>query len=178
MSEPTDIVLRFAYPPPPSTDIRTFRVYQVIAGSESETSGELELYKFLHPATGHGPGITTYHRKNMITLLFDTAGQIEWTSNTSATAYIGADEVSVKDLRRVKYASSQSRRFKVSGAEYKWKMSENGVDMFCIDSKEKHIATWTQETQLLKVAPRAGTMLDRLVVTCFLNTWFKQLGKW
>ncbi|KAH7920276.1 hypothetical protein BV22DRAFT_814079 [Leucogyrophana mollusca] len=170
----SDIVLRFVYPISSNADIRTFRVYQVIEGS----TGELELYKFLHPMTGLATGITTYHRKNLITLVFETAGQIEWTSNTNATVYFGIDEVPVKDLRKVKNATSQSRRFKVAGSEYKWKISENGTDMFCIDSKDKHIANWSQDTQILSVAPRAETMLDRIVVTCLLNLWFKQLGRW
>jgi hypothetical protein len=38
----TDFILRFIYPRAPSTsDIRTFRVYEVVAGS----SAEVELYR-------------------------------------------------------------------------------------------------------------------------------------
>lgn len=48
----------------------------------------------------------------------------------------------------------------------------------CIDSKDKHVAVWTAEDRKLKVAPRCVAILDRIVVTCFLNLWFKSLGKW
>lgn len=48
----------------------------------------------------------------------------------------------------------------------------------CIDSKEKHVAAWSEDDRTLKVAPRCVTLLDRIVVTCFLNLWFKRLGKW
>lgn len=81
--------------------------------------------------------------------------------------------------------------------EYKWKLRENGTDMFvsvtflsawctrqrkrhvqCIDSKEKHVAVWSGEDRKLRVASRCKAILDRIVVTCFLNLWFKKLGRW
>ena len=81
--------------------------------------------------------------------------------------------------------------------EYKWKLRENGTDMFvsdsfgstschvqhecyaqCIDSRDKHVAVWSGENRRLQVAPRCIAILDRIVVTCFLNIWFKRLGQW
>ncbi|KIK90988.1 hypothetical protein PAXRUDRAFT_831215 [Paxillus rubicundulus Ve08.2h10] len=127
--------------------------------------------------TGNSIGTTTYHRKNLDTLIFETAGQIEWSSSSNATAWLGVDEVAVKDLRKIKNGS-QSRRFKVPGMEYKWKIGENGNDLFCIDSKDKHVAAWSADERVLRVAPRCVNILDRIVVTCFLNLWFKRLGRW
>ncbi|KAG2146647.1 hypothetical protein DEU56DRAFT_785634 [Suillus clintonianus] len=170
----TDMVFRFAQS---TDDTRTFRVYQVIGTGEHE---ELELYKFSHSMTGSSGGTTTYHRKNMNSLIFEAVGQISWNSNTIATTvYFGLEEVSVKDLRKVKNATSHSRRFK-SGADavYKWKISDNRTDLYCIDSQDKYIASWSNHEKILRVTPRASAMLDRLVVTCFLNVWFKRLGRW
>lgn len=48
----------------------------------------------------------------------------------------------------------------------------------CIDSQDKYIASWSNHERILRVTPRASAMLDRLVVTCFLNVWFKRLGRW
>jgi hypothetical protein len=43
--------------------------------------------------TGLATGVTTFHRKNMTTLVFETAGQIEWISNSNVTVHFGIDEV-------------------------------------------------------------------------------------
>ncbi|KAF8558998.1 hypothetical protein OG21DRAFT_1519378 [Imleria badia] len=169
----SDAVLRFVFSTDSSVDMRTFRVLQV----HDNTAEELELYKFSHPLTGHSTGTTTFHRKNLDTLIFETAGHVEWFSSFNATVWFGVDECSVKDLRKAKNGG-QSRRFKASGMEYKWKLRENGTDMFCIDSKDKHVAVWSGEDRKLKVAPRCVAILDRIVVTCFLNIWFKRLGRW
>ncbi|KAI9574967.1 hypothetical protein HD554DRAFT_135097 [Boletus coccyginus] len=169
----SDVVLRFVSNADSNADMRTFRVLQVL----DKASEGLEIYKFSHPLTGHSTGTTTFHRKNLGTLIFETAGYVEWFSSFNATVWFGVDECSVKDLRKVKN-SGQSRRFKASGMEYKWKLRENGTDMFCIDSKDKHVAAWYEEDSKLKVSPRCFAILDRIVVTCFLNLWFQRLGKW
>lgn len=81
--------------------------------------------------------------------------------------------------------------------EYKWRLGETGSDMSvsvtllsasyncqyerrvqCVDSRDKHVAVWSGDDRQLKVAPRCVAILDRIVVTCFLNLWFKRLGKW
>jgi hypothetical protein len=43
--------------------------------------------------TGLNTGVTTFHRKNPNTLIFETAGQIEWLSNSNANVQFGIDEV-------------------------------------------------------------------------------------
>ncbi|KAG2077596.1 hypothetical protein BDR04DRAFT_556298 [Suillus decipiens] len=174
MAAETDMVFRFVNP---TDEMRTFRVYQVIGTAAHE---ELELYRFSHSMTGSSGGTTTYQRKNMNSLIFETAGQISWSSNTNpSVVYFGLEDVSVRDLRKVKNATSQSRRFKSGvGAGYKWKVSDNRTDLYCIDSQDKYIASWSNYEKILRVTPRASAMLDRLVVTCFLNVWFKRLGRW
>ncbi|KAF8138175.1 hypothetical protein EV363DRAFT_1155660 [Boletus edulis] len=170
----TDIVLRFVLSTDSNVDMRTFRVLQVL-GNATE---ELEVYKFSHPLTGHSTGTTTFHRKNLDTAIFETAGHVEWFSSFNATVCFGVDECSVKDLRKTENGGHRSRRFKASGVEYKWKLGESGTDMLCIDSKDKHVAVWSGEDRKLTVAPRCAAILDRIVVTCFLNIWFKSLGRW
>jgi hypothetical protein len=44
--------------------------------------------------TGLTTGVTTIHRKNLATLVFEPAGSIEWASDTNATVYFGLEEVS------------------------------------------------------------------------------------
>ncbi|KDQ64744.1 hypothetical protein JAAARDRAFT_28384 [Jaapia argillacea MUCL 33604] len=170
-----DIVLRFVYQPPGSnSDIRTFRVHHLQEGSENY----FELYKFYHPITGMTSGSTTFHRKNRATLVWEPAGQIEWSSNSNAMIQFGIDEVSIRDLRRAKKSSSKSRRFKAGGSEYKWKVDDNGTDLFCVDSWGKVVATWSQEDLTLRVASQVEGILDRVVVTCLINLWIRQLGFW
>jgi len=166
----TDFILRFVYPRSPSTsDLRTFRVYEVVAGS----SAEVELYRFHHPMTGLTTSVTTIHRKNLATLVFEPAGSIEWSSDTNATVHFGLEEVPVRQLRKAKKSSSRSRRFKAGNSEYKWKIAENEADLFCVDSKGKTIASWSQQEDMLRVALRCEPILDRLVVSCMMNLWFK-----
>ena len=43
--------------------------------------------------TGHNIGVTTFYRKNLATLVFETAGHIEWLSDSNATVHFGIDEV-------------------------------------------------------------------------------------
>ncbi|KAI0921564.1 hypothetical protein AcW1_004503 [Taiwanofungus camphoratus] len=97
--------------------------------------------------------------------------------------------------RQATWVSSRSRRFKANNSEYKWKIAENGSDLFvcgfillqpadrltleqCVNARGKTIATWSQEGQILRVSRSAEGFLDRVVVTCFLNLWMKQLNLW
>ncbi|KAJ7276236.1 hypothetical protein B0H12DRAFT_1005313, partial [Mycena haematopus] len=140
------------------------------------------LDKFYHSVYGPSSGVTTFQRKNLTTNVWEPAGEISWTSNTNAIVHFGIDEVSMGDLRKPKKSSSQSRRFKAGGSEYKWKMTE-GSDLFvclpsCVDSRGKTVATWSQEETTLRVGAQAVHILDRVVVTCLLNLWIRQLGLW
>lgn len=47
-----------------------------------------------------------------------------------------------------------------------------------LTNRGKTIAMWTQEALILRVAERAEGFLDRVVVTCVLNLWFKRLNLW
>ncbi|KAG1715926.1 hypothetical protein ID866_1215 [Astraeus odoratus] len=154
--------------------MRSFQVYQVISNAPEQ----LEIYRFQHPTAGYTTPTTTYRRKNLNALMWENAGRIEWSSSTNATVWFGVDEVPLKELRKVKNSTSQSRRFKAVKEEYKWKIAENGNDLFCIDSKNKHVAAWSAEEKVLRVAPRYVTIIERIMITCFLNSWFKQLGRW
>jgi hypothetical protein len=49
--------------------------------------------KFYHPVTGLSIGVTTFFRKNPATNVYDTAGSIEWLSNTNAIVHFGINEV-------------------------------------------------------------------------------------
>ncbi|KAJ7904370.1 hypothetical protein B0H14DRAFT_3103205 [Mycena olivaceomarginata] len=158
-------VLRFSYPKP--EEIRTFRAYKQLEGGT-----ELELYEFYHSVYGPSSGVTTFQRKNLTTNVWEPAGEISWTSNSNATVHFGIDEVEKKSARKF-----PSRRFKAGGSEYKWKMSE-GDDLFCVDSRGKTVATWSQEETTLHVGVQAEQILDRMVVTCVLNLWVRQLGLW
>jgi len=170
----TDYVFHFIYPAAtPTNDMRTVQVKQVVEG----TVDEIDFYKFQHPVTGSISGVTTFYRMNMETQRWETAGQIEWSSNNSATVYFGIEKVSMRELRRPKKSSSHSRRFKAGGSEYKWKLMEDGL--VCISvSRSRTIATWTQSALSLRVAERGEPMLDRIVVTCFLNLWMKTRNMW
>lgn len=42
----------------------------------------------------------------------------------------------------------------------------------------KEVATWSQETQTLRVRANSADILDRLVVTCALNLYLNSLGQW
>ncbi|KAJ7499087.1 hypothetical protein FB451DRAFT_24977 [Mycena latifolia] len=165
--------LRFAYSN--SEEIRTFRAYKRIEGAGGAT--DLELYQFYHSSYGPSSGVTTFQRVNLNTSVWEPAGEISWTSNTNATVHFGIAEVSIRDLRKPKKSSSQSRRFKAGGSEYKWKMGE-GSDLFCVDSRGKTVATWSQDETTLHVGAQAEHILDRVVVTCLLNLWIRQLGLW
>ncbi|KAF8897360.1 hypothetical protein BD779DRAFT_1465568 [Infundibulicybe gibba] len=163
----SDIILRFTYSNRTNTDMRTFTVHRVILDGSSD---DIELYRFYHPITGLTTGDTTFYRRNMNTNVFEPAGQIQWMSDSNVTVGFGIDEVMV--LKR-------SRRFKAGGSEYKWRVSsENSADIYCIDSRGRTVTTWSQEELLLRVAPRVEAILDRIVVTCLLNMWYKDIGQW
>ncbi|KAJ6539177.1 hypothetical protein B0H19DRAFT_960293 [Mycena capillaripes] len=133
--------------------------------------------KFYHSSYGPSEGVTTFQRRNLATSVMEPAGEISWTSNSNATVHFGISEVNIRDLRKPKKSSSQSRRFKAGGSEYKWKMSE-GSDLFCVDSRGKTVARWSEEETTLSVGAQAEHILDRVVVTCLLNLWIRQLGLW
>lgn len=171
----TDIVLQFIYPQTADADTRTFQVKQIVEGSP----GTIDIYKFQHPNTGSNLGVTSIQRKNLATQRWEAAGHIEWTSDTNASVYFGGlERVNMRELRKLKKTSSKSRRFKADGSEYKWKIAENGHDIYCVSTRGKTVATWSQEQSTLRVADRAEDILDRIVVTCLLNTWMMRLGFW
>ncbi|EIM88220.1 uncharacterized protein STEHIDRAFT_155573 [Stereum hirsutum FP-91666 SS1] len=169
------LVLLFVSPlPETNPDPRTFTVFR----PTDDGSGPIELYKFYHPNSGLTFGSTTFHRKNMATAKWETAGEIDWTSATNATAHFGIEEVPMRELRKPKKADSKSRRFKASGSEYKWKKADNNKDLFCVDSRGKTVASWNQTALTLRVEKRVEPILDRIVVTCLLNTWMNRQGQW
>ncbi|KAF5388034.1 hypothetical protein D9615_000230 [Tricholomella constricta] len=168
-----DLIFHFVYSPGPNSDMRTFSVFRA-----TDKAGNLEIYKFYHPVTGMNIGMTNFYRQNLETTVFEPAGAIEWISNENATIQFGIEEISIRDLRKAKKSSSQSRRFKAGGSVYKWKIADNEVDLYCVDSWGRTIATWTQEQLQLSVAARVEDILDRLVVTCLLNLWIRHLGQW
>ncbi|KAH9943071.1 uncharacterized protein BXZ73DRAFT_97133 [Epithele typhae] len=174
MDPSTDIVLRYEYATltNPNAEPRTMQVRQIVEGAEPA-----DLYK----------------RKNAETSVWENAGQIEWSSNTSGAVYFGVErahaylgggrgQISIRELRKPKKPSSQSRRFKVNGTEYKWKLAENNTDMTCVSdslgARGKPLATWTDATRTLRVAERAEPFLDRVVVTCLLHVWFRRWNAW
>jgi hypothetical protein len=54
----------------------------------------------------------------------------------------------------------------------------NQLVVQCVDSRGKTVATWSQEETTLHVGVQAEQILDRMVVTCVLNLWVRQLGLW
>ncbi|KAJ7095216.1 hypothetical protein B0H15DRAFT_967117 [Mycena belliarum] len=173
------VTLRFAFTHP--DEMRTFRAYKRLDGPGA---AELELYQasdclpvFYHSSYGPSGGVTTFQRVNVATGVWEPAGEISWTSSSNATVHFGIAEVNIRDLRKRKKASSQSRRFKAGGSEYKWKMGE-GNDLFCVDARGKTVATWSHADTTLQVGAQAEQILDRVVVTCLLNLWIRHLGLW
>ncbi|KAF5370121.1 hypothetical protein D9758_001222 [Tetrapyrgos nigripes] len=169
--------LHFSFPDTDSSEnmSRTFKIYKVGDGA---TDASTELYRFHHPDTGLKTGLTTFHRQNLQTNIFEIAGQIDWLATYNCTVSFGVDEVHVQDLRKRKNSGSRSRRFKASGAEYKWKIAENDEGLLCVDSSGKNVATWSHQNHNLWISEKGELVLDRITVTCFLNLWFKQHGAW
>jgi len=168
------ISLRFIYPSDRSTsDVRSLRINQVLEGSSNET----ELYKFYHPFADANTGTTTttFHRMNLATNRWETAGEIEYRSLTPITVHFGIEAVHARDLRKLKKSSSKSRRFKAGGSEYKWKIADNETDLVCVDSRGKPVAKWSQQALQLLVAEKVQGCLDRIVITCMLNVWWKKM---
>ncbi|OSX59197.1 hypothetical protein POSPLADRAFT_1040916 [Postia placenta MAD-698-R-SB12] len=171
----TDLILQFLWPTSTNSDGRTFQIKQIAEAPQDP----IELYKFHHPVTGNNTGVTQIHRKNLATQVWEPSGHIEWTSAAAATVYFGGlERVPMRELRRMKKVSSKSRRFKANGSEYKWKVAENGTDIYCVSTRSKTVATWSQEQSTLRVMDRAEGILDRIVVTCFLNLWMKRINQW
>ncbi|KZP24631.1 hypothetical protein FIBSPDRAFT_951032 [Athelia psychrophila] len=172
------ILLRIEYHYPKSSnvdDIRSFYAYQSTEGSDEP---EIDIYKFLHPLTGDMRANTTFHRRNIATDRYETAGSIEWYNSASGRITFGSDTYDMRDCRRLKKATSKSRRFPAGGSEYKWKIAEDETHIFCVDSWGKTVATWLPETQTLKIAPKGAAILDRLIVTCTVNLYMWKQGFW
>ncbi|KAJ3534381.1 hypothetical protein NM688_g7147 [Phlebia brevispora] len=173
-----ELVLKFVYPPADANqDPRTVEISRVNGSDDLSI-----LYKFFHPNTGSKMGVTTLQRKSP-SGTWDTVGHVEWSSNTTAKVRFGTEEMPMKELRREKKpGQSKSRRFKAGNAEYKWKIADNGKDFLCastqLTSFGKNIAEWSQDEVTLRVSERAENILDRVVMTCFLNIWMKNLGRW
>ncbi|KAH8106213.1 hypothetical protein BXZ70DRAFT_1004487 [Cristinia sonorae] len=168
-----EYAFQFVYPAAtPTNDLRTVLVKQVVEGLESG----IEFYK--HPVTGSISGVTTFSRMNLETQRWETAGTVEWSSNHSAVVTFGIESISMRELRKPKKSSSQSRRFKAGGSEYKWKVTEDGLVCSGGSRGGKVVATWSQSTLTLRVAERIEPILDRVVVTCFLNIWMKSRNAW
>ncbi|KAG6378445.1 hypothetical protein JVT61DRAFT_12700 [Boletus reticuloceps] len=159
----TDNVLRFVLSTDSNVDMRTFRVLQVL-GNPTE---ELEVYKFSHPLTGHSTGTTTFHRKNLDTSIFETAGHVEWFSSFNATVCFGVDETCAKQrmvaskfpkptvlARCAQTCLSRSRRFKASGMEYKWKLGESGTDMLVSVSEFRSLSHVANTNAMSSVSTR------------------------
>ena len=122
-----DVVLRFEYSSSSNTDMRTFKVFQLPSDGESES---IELYRvrmlpsfaisqpkplifysqFSHPLTGLVSGATSFHRQNLKTGVFETAGSIEWFSNHNATVTFGVNQVPSKILPLSEHPSHPSAR--------------------------------------------------------------------
>jgi hypothetical protein len=118
-----DIVLRFVYSGSSdlrtfnvyqvfeglSNELELYRVHISLLFDVWPQSNNSSYIQFHHPMTGLTNATTTFHRKNLsmcpeniygsrlsptaATLIFETAGQIEWSSNSNATVYFGIDEV-------------------------------------------------------------------------------------
>ncbi|KAH9938401.1 uncharacterized protein B0H18DRAFT_949756 [Fomitopsis serialis] len=171
----TDIVLQWVYPPESTNpDRRTFRINQIVEGSTEP----VPMYKFQHPNTGTNTGVTEISRKNAATQRWEHAGQLDWLSDHTANVMFGTERVHMRELRKMKKQSSKSRRFKAGGSEYKWKQAENGKDLFCVSTRGKVVATWSDDQSQLRVTDRGEGILDRVVVTCFLNSWMNGLKLW
>lgn len=136
------------------------------------------MYKFQHPNTGTNTGVTDISRKNAATQRWEHAGQIDWLSDHTANVMFGTERVHIRELRKMKKQSSKSRRFKAGGSEYKWKQAENGKDLFCVSTRGKVVATWSDDQSQLRITDRGEGILDRVVVTCFLNSWMNGLKLW
>jgi hypothetical protein len=108
--------------------------------------------------------MTTFHRQNLSTHIFETAGDMQWHSNSNVNVTFGVDQVARFRRKTAnsllilpgQYSGSQktkeveqpvsstllleedtitrvthsSRRFKAGGSEYKWKVADNGNDLF------------------------------------------------
>ena len=95
----------------------------------------------------------------------------------------------------------------MNGAEYKWKVADNGTDLVvrgclaplrrsitsvnkglirahlqCLSTQlstyGKNVAEWSQENLVLRVSERVESILDRIVVTCIINMWMKYKNLW
>ncbi|KAI5120516.1 hypothetical protein M0805_000101 [Coniferiporia weirii] len=169
-----DIVLLWRFPAPENVnDMRTFSVFLDL-GTALEA---LHLYKFL-TIPGVAETVTTFERWNINARRWEIAGEIHWINNFGGQVQFGVHVLQLQEIRKRKNQSSKSRRFIANGSEYKWKMTDDGADLFCVDPSGRTIATWTQGALELRVVPSAENILDRIVVTCLVHVWFRAHGYW
>jgi len=172
----THVILHVTHPA--NSDHRCANVYRVPGRDGREHD---ELYKFYHPTQGT---VTEFQRRTFdsVNTRFETAGRIEWSTDAdAAVVYFGTDAVPMSQLRKAKRTSSKSRRFKADGIEYKWRIAENGRDLFCMDKRKATLAVSSLESnrQIIRIdAARGEPILDYVVVTFLLNLWMKGLGRW
>ncbi|KAI0079652.1 hypothetical protein K474DRAFT_548472 [Panus rudis PR-1116 ss-1] len=174
-----DIVLRFVYYSDERYDKRSVRIYEI-----KEDGQQVQIYNFFHPLADTTLGTTTeYYRRLASTGNEHRAGHIEWTTRFQPYVYWGGlqPKVGTKELRKIKNKSSKSRRFKVDGTEYKWKIKADGQGLVCERGRGRVVAEWNEPTKTLRVSsdevPREE-VLDRFVVTCYLNLWFWYGDRW
>ncbi|PSR73631.1 hypothetical protein PHLCEN_2v10550 [Hermanssonia centrifuga] len=101
-----DYVFRFVYPPVDSDpDPRAVEIKQVVQVNGTE---ELrDFYKFQHPNTRMSFCVTNYFRKNFETQVWESAGHIDWSSNTVGTIYFGVERTSISEVRKEKKKTSK-----------------------------------------------------------------------
>ncbi|KAH8113372.1 hypothetical protein DFH11DRAFT_1727850 [Phellopilus nigrolimitatus] len=164
-----DVVLLWHFPSPQEgRDMRTFNIFLDLGTT---------MQAFL-TIPGVAESVTTFERWNLTVHRWEIAGEIHWTNNFSGQVQFGVHILQLQEIRKRKKQSSKSRRFVANGAEYKWKIADAGNDLFCVDSRGRKVATWTQETLELRVVSSVEDILDRLVVTCLVNIWFRAHGYW
>jgi len=155
-------------------DLRTFNVFVDMGQVQS-----LQLYKF-RTIQGVLETVTTFEKfnTNRPALRWEIAGEIHWMRNYTGYVIFGLERFQFHEIRRRKKATSRSRRFLVGELAFKWKIADNGNDLVCVDSNKFVVCAWSASTQTLRFVRDAQPLLDRLVVTCLVNQWFKEKGRW
>ncbi|KAF8520100.1 hypothetical protein JB92DRAFT_3111952 [Gautieria morchelliformis] len=105
---------------------------------------------------------TDFERYNKATNRYEVAGGIRWDGQMKAQVTFGVVTLPLHEVRRLKKATSQSRRFRWNNSEYKWKRGgTDGKDFFCYDWLNRLIASYTEESKKLEVTDRGYTILDQ-----------------
>lgn len=164
---------RLQYTVPNAQEIRTCDVL------EDQANGDiLRLFKF-QTFSNNRTCETDFQRFNKQTNRYETAGIIQWNGNTAAQVTFGIVTFTLREVRRLNKASSQSRRFRWNNSEYKWKRDgADGKDLICLDWRKRVIASYKDDTKALDVSDRGYAILDQVVVTCLLHRWILALGLW